>query len=636
MMQPDDRQSHTLTAPGRTSQRLSRIPSVPWRRRNGAARTLGGSGIAGAVQPGRSEWRNWLRDRERRPALYFLASMALLYGMALLRYPGSLLSNIPWAEEGTNLFYKAYYESLWNNIWGLDTGYLTSLPRFFAVVLVKVFGVHEHFFLAIHLIGAGLVAFMASVFILSPFRGMLRSDEARFVLSFCCGSEALFGIGPYNLCFFNIAYCGAAFPLLMLCLDHERLGRKAFWFFSVFTVLLVTSKAYFIAFLPVYGLATVYGVVSRRRRMAWFAAVGTAAILLQLAVMYVNRNVAATAGTSPLAGYGRRAFLKDGLLSLLSTYLEVFLNRNLLPTDTAWVCLLYAIVPILVAGLGWALWRRSKPVFWFFLGANAVSAASLAISLLCVRWDFSEVDRCISSGRLAHLLPLRHYTFSNILITLAVAIGLVRLIRGRRAQTALAMALSLAVYNAGFFYSREGDNTKLIKFWEEPVHQQWALWDHYWQLTNDQDCFIPVKPYPWVIQRGNEYLNSDPLEEAEKQRVTEVTFDQQQRTSWQLRGLIVVKLLPSDPACSAVDGKPVRAIAFDAGNNRLAEARMLSPPGCLYTYLLFPRKLEQVARLAFVDENNQPRPVVTRIRYFGSQLPPPGGLASAGSASTRR
>lgn len=572
------------------------------------------------------DWLAWLLAAERRPAIYFVASAILLFGVALVRYPGTLLSNVPWAEEGTNLFYKAYYENLWNNLWGTDTGYLTSLPRLFAVILVKVFGIREHFFLAIHLIGAALVAFMAAVFTLAPFRTMVRSDAARFILTLCLGSEVLFGIGPYNLCFFNFTYCGAAFPLLMLCLDHERLGRKAFFFLATFTALLLTSKAYFVAFLPLYGLVLLYGLVAKRRQTARFAAIGTVAIAIQLCVMYANRGVAATANTGLFADYGRRAFLQDNLLTFLSTYLEVFLNRRLLLVEPGCVFALYGIAPILIAWLAWTLWKRSRPMFWFFLGANAVAMASLTISLLGVRWDFAEVDRGISFDRLAQLLPSRHYAFSNILIAFATLVCLVRLARSRRAQVATAVMLYLIVYNAGFFYTRQGDNLQLAKYTDasDPAAQQWSRWDTCWQLTNQEDCFIPIKPFPWVIQRGNDYLNPDPLEAAEQQRVTEVTFDDHQRAAWRLRGLIVVKMLPSTPANAPLDSKPVRAVAYDAQDQRLAEAQMLSPAGCDYVYLLFPRKLEQVARLAFVDDAGQPRPVVSRIRYFGSETVPTG------------
>lgn len=576
--------------------------------------------IARFEAPGNEGWRAWLLAPQRRPTLYLLASMTILYGIALVRYPGSVFSNEPRFEEGTNLFYYAYYENLWRNLWAVDCGYLTSLPRLFSVILVKVFGMREHFFLAIHLIGPAIVAFMASVFILAPFRRLVRSDEARFVLSLGCGSEMAFGIDSYNLCFFNIAYFGAALPLLALCLDHERLGRKAFILLAAITAILLTSKPYFITFLPLYALCMAYGVRVKRRWTTLFAAIGVGTILLQTCVMYLHRSEVATRGMGKglSEGYRPLAFLKDDVLSLLSTYIEVFLNRADLPTNRSFVAILYGLTALLIVWLAWALRKRDKLMFWFFVGANAVAAASLAISLLGADWRLNEVDRYIPVTRLANVLPMRHYAFSSILITFGTLVCLLRLLRGRQAQAAMAVAFCLIVYDSQLYYPIDDDKHKVAMRLHEPVSQRFSHWDRYHRLADDVDCFIPVQTYPWAIKRGNDYLNPDPAETVEKQPASEVKFTEEQQASWRLRGVLIVGRLPSTPDSAAQDNKPVRAVAYDAKNNRLAVAEMLSPPGCDYIYLLFPRKLERVARLAFVDEAGQPRPVVLRIRYFGS------------------
>lgn len=530
--------------------------------------------------------------------LNFLLSFLFTILITCLKYPSLTTSAEMWAEAATNYFNNAQTKGWIDNIKILDAGYLPLFPRLIALFLVKILSINSQFAIISQVISTLFLAIFIAFINLNEFRALIRSDFLRFMVS------VSFGMGlflDYELhTFINFSYLGIFPCFLMLFYKIENLKKPTLVIATLFTVIIVLSKAFFILLLPFYlilfGLNFFY-----KRNLKSIIYYGTAlmATFIQFIIVVTNRAtwVSKPAEEATNTGfYNLVLIVKMTMIYYIKIlYSFIFKLSNSNDSKILFVLLLlFTIVAILY--FYYIRKKINKNVLCFFIATQIIAITALLLSMtlpyvrLALVWDkdFSVPNT-------------RSFLFSNVLIFIGVLVFSLYFLKNRITQIIIGALLI-------FLYSLNGYSSKDPYFYGNMSFSHWS--NTYPMFKSSKGC-APINPYPWILCNDMS-IQSPPIEATDTSLINQfdiVKYKPESKTL-KVKGFIMDKGSPFN--------EKIIAIAYDSEGNEIGNSLELTESFEKYGYFIFGKEVT-ISKIVFYNEKYTPILLKQpKIYFFGN------------------
>ena len=180
----------------------------------------------------------------------FYASFLLILLYIFLRFPSLSYRAEAFAETGWLFFDSARGQNALDTIFQLEVGYLPFFQNIISLIVVKVLRIVDYYPYWMQGISAVSIAFFSSLINLKAFRPAINDDLTRFVAGLVIGIGVFTEYELYT--FINFTYFGLVYALLIIYMDIEKMKWWAYAPALFLSVITLTSKPHFAAFLPVY------------------------------------------------------------------------------------------------------------------------------------------------------------------------------------------------------------------------------------------------------------------------------------------------------------------------------------------------------------------------------------------------
>lgn len=551
----------------------------------------------------------------------WIAFFAILAGICL-SYPTLSTSAEVFAEAGPNFFYHAYHSGFWYNIFEFDYyNYLILLPRLISLIAIKGFHSIKYFPEITQWSGLLVVAYGYACFNLNAFRTVISSDLARFLISLALGIGLL---SDYELyAFINFTYHGMFLMLLLVFVKWEDHSR---WFYGMNLILvglIVLSKSYPVAFLPLYGLLMIYFFwrqppgsapmnAQYRLRSQWFYSVVSLLILVQAVVTYIV-NTYLRKISKPVEDTNFLQVISDGFFQYLLSYLHFLVPPKILMQkhpvaifggmerfpQMAWVNGLMALGIMILLGLSlFQIKKRTHRVpAYFFIACSLLAATNLCLTVLstAVVGDWPPHDL----GWKSLFFPThnRWFYLSHTCLFLGTLVLLLSFIKWRWLQALVTFgAIGSTFYVTRDFHVKDYPNHRASP----------SQWKVYYPLVNPDDYCIPINPYPWMIRQ-----NCGPLATVQNQQLAMIPFPESLKHSTKIRSVLLELGAVPLP-------HPLWLAAYDQDHHEIGRASQLTPSKVHYQYFWFPQKVSP-AYFSWVDLTGNPVLLDSTFELLGTE-----------------
>ncbi len=516
-----------------------------------------------------------IKKLNRKINLFFWISFFFTFLYITFAFPSLSYKAEIYAELGTNFYPAARFETLWENIWKTDAGYLPWLQRFISIIVIKVFGINDIFPYVFQFIAIGFISFFCSFINILELRKIISDDIVRFFISILLG----FGIfSSYEeFTFINFSYYGIFFIVLCFFINKEKIQIFPYLLLIFLSILVINAKAYFVVSAPIFGLHLLYSIAKKRRKEVSFALLILVAILTQVYTVIKYRATFRTDSTI-------KAMKFDEIpMSILNYICSTMLKIFEIPIEYRY--LLIPIVVIICALLYYNFKKKNYSLFSFLFICGALSVGSLTISLISIPtfvWS-----------KIFYLPPIgihRHYFLSNYLLW----IGLIALLFSFKMRSKMQRYLILLLFMIISSYHGSKVMTDRDIFLNPYyAHSQWR---YYKQLLSSNDYCIPINPSPWQMTKDCVEIKESLVEKSN------------------LRAIIWEKELQKFNQADQI--KSIRA--FDGLNNLLGNAYLLNDYGNpSFNYFLFEKRV-MPNTLKYYNYNNQEVSVKDKkIKFYG-------------------
>ncbi len=527
---------------------------------------------------------------------FFVAAFLLIFGALVFKFPSLGIRGEFWAESATNFFNNAVNVSFWHSLSATDTSYLPLLPRLISELLAGGLHLYRAFPMITGLISLAFVAFFASFITARPFRAIIPSDWARFLLALTLGFVANYE----NFTFNNFAYFGVYFLFLVIFLTKERLTKLELITTIVLGALLFTSKGFFLVFLPVYAYFLYEAWRKKSRPSVWFYGLTTLAGLVQLVVTAHNLNkwsIATTVHTTLWQKIGLTIFL------FLRTVTTLVFGSN---TDISGKLAFVTVIVILglIGYLIYRLWRAQQSELSRFVGVSLILLVfSLGLSVL----SLADVNTAAVSFRVYETLPLiRWYLFSFFFVLMIFVAVLSAAVKDQKVLVLILLIVGARFSLLGFASYQEN-------FAETAFNSQvsFSQWQYFAPLLNDPDYCIPINPNPWVLTKNcSEFSNLGALATPSDSVGLGTLLPLKEIGTPTIRAIVLDR--PPQPA--GAQGLVIQAIK---NGKVIGESQELTPLSNEWVYFLFNPKVVP-DELRFFDNHGQPVAVGGGIHLYGA------------------
>ncbi len=506
---------------------------------------------------------------------YFFISFVTLVFLIAVRFPTLAHRAEVWAEAGTNFFFMARYESIWENLQKDDCGYLPLMQRCISLAVVKGFGITANYPNVIQAISLVATALFCSMYTLRVFRRLLADDLSRFLICLVVGVR---GFACYDLySFINFPYFGIVFLILAPWLALEQMSRLRYVMVITIGCLIILSKGMFVLMGPIAGFGVFWAFCARdRRRGIFFIALGLAAAIQT--VFIVNH---------PEIRFPEQRGLEYALHEPFSLFVDWFYTHaNTFNAQFAGhthrcfnaIPLAFGIRVAVFLLLLTFLYRLGKPgVLWFFLYSHAVGAAAIALVDL--------ITPPIPPTLMGVPGIFGHQSFiAETAVLLGTVVGVLNLLRHGIIQRVGLVAMLLP---ACFYPPAHTD------IYTDPVDSP-GDWRRYCHLLKEDSVCVPINPRGWFILRNCRLLfrTHTPVPPLTQFELHTQAPDCHQ---FVIHGVFIQVDNPSQGQLR----KAVELNAIDERGMTLDRARCLTEPEEAHQYYLFPQPLRGVHAFQF-------------------------------------
>lgn len=512
----------------------------------------------------------------RKINLFFWISFFFTFLYITFAFPSLSYKAEIYAELGTNFYPAARFETLWENIWKTDAGYLPWLQRFISIIVIKVFGINDIFPYVCQFIGIGFISFFCSFINILELKKIIPDDIVRFFISILLG----FGIfSSYEeFTFINFSYYGIFFIVLCFFINKEKLQIFPYLLLLFLSVLVVNAKAYFVVSAPLFGLHLIYSIAKKRKKEVSFALSVLAAILTQAYTVIKYRANFRTDSTIKAMKF------EEIPMSIFNYICSTLLKILEIPIEYRY--LLIPIVILICVLLHYNFKKKNYSLFSFLFICVTLSVGSLTISLISIPtfvWS-----------KIFYLPPIgihRHYFLSNYLLWIGLIALFFSLKMRSKIQRYICLFLLIVISSYhGFKVMTDRD------IFLNP-HYSHSQWKYYKQLLSYNDYCIPINPSPWQMAKDCIEIEKSLVEKSN------------------LRAIIWEKKLQNFNRVDQIKS----VIAFDSSNNILGNAYLLNNyDNPSFNYFLFEKRV-MPNTLKYYNYNNQEVSVKDKkIKFYGA------------------
>lgn len=509
----------------------------------------------------------------------FLLCAVLIITITIYRLPSLTVLNQIWAEGATNFYMGALNNGWITNLKQLDAGYLPLLTRLITLILVKVLHITLYFPLISQLISLLLISIFASIICLNYFRKIIASDLLRFFISLCLGLGLFHDYELYT--FINFSYLGVIPSLFIMFVDLEKMKKVKIVFFSMLFFFIVSSKAYFIVFLPLYLLLLGCHIRRKNFKSVSFYLSTSISMLIQIIVVITNRGTWTTQSESNVSESGLLHMAFQGISLYIKNFYHLFYrlgssqNSIIIEFILTFVLILSTFIAVALSK-----GKLEKNVIVFIICTQILALFSIGLSLSVPYIKNSSV------WSTQFTVPYnRHFIFSNIFMFLGIIVWVINLLKSAKAQLLAGVFIIL-------MYGFTGFNTKDIYEYENYSSSNWK--DSY--SAFEKGGCTTINPYPWIVcQPGTSTFQTLEInKDAEVQKV-DLATEIPDSKSWVVNGLIIDKNNPWN--------KKIKIVLYDNENRKIAESIENTEATKRYGYFTFRQSLS-VNHLGFYDEND--------------------------------
>ncbi|WP_424766493.1 hypothetical protein [Paenibacillus sp. sgz302251] len=523
---------------------------------------------------------------------FFFLSFFISISILCFRFPSLSTSAELYAETATNFFHNAYYSSVIHNLKQLDAGYLPLFQRVISLVIVKLFHINESFNYVIQLLSVFGIAFFASFINSRMFKNIIPSDKIRFIFSCIVGCGFLF---DYELVtFINFSYLGIIVCLLVVFIDFTKISNLRYVFISILVFLLLSSKPYFIIFLPVYISLLIYYCYIRSKKHIFFYTISVISLCIQATTMIRNKMTWASTDTQVQVSFFEKIYdmFNTTIYLYFQSYLWVLYKLNPFSSKSLfYLVAMFTLMLIIVTVI--LLYKRieNKNAKNAILLTNYLALSSLALNAFTLP-SFKNMNLWDTELLIANF---RHYFVSNIMIFIGLFILSISAIHSKK--TKVIVSLYLAIIIMIFGVSQDPYKN---------AQDSYSQWNVYNKLLNNEEYCIPVNPYPWAMCKNLNVLNS-PLETSVPVSQINLLDMIPESVNWKVKSFTIETMTQQD----------VRIVAFDSRDNLIVDIVQLTPTGNKYSYYLLDEKTS-ISKIVFYNLNNNPIFIKPKVIFMGT------------------
>jgi hypothetical protein len=540
--------------------------------------------------------------------IYFCASFVIVVVAVLLKFPALVISAEFYAETADIFFRLARSAGLWDILTYISADYLVTFQLLVSVILVRVFGIVEHFPGTVNFLFLLFVAFSVSLINLQAFRVLIASDFLRFIIGVSIGLTPNFEV--YELLHANLF--GFMIYLLFIFVDKDQFKRWLFYLLTVLLFLVGIARPNLVAFLPVYLVLLGIAIRSKHVRDMIFYGAGTVSLALQSYVLImaqlqwtVHRETGIYNDITGLDSFIDPVF--TAVNHYLRTLISILFNHVVGFYQLLALILLLSAVILLSC---YFLYRRKRYRIIYFFGLSQLLALGLIYFI-----TFSSPS--VADWSQFYYYPGRWWVYSNYVIYISLLVlaynTTQELLQSQPASASypavsrmvvVGLALFPVLFNIYPFYR-----------YEAPFASNDSLsnWEKYRHLLNEEDYYIPVNPvmsYQWGIAKDNRPLDHD----INASGAVSGILIPDTTGELLLRSLVIV----NNGYAGAMKDLVVKA--YDGDGRETGVLHRLNGFEEKYLYYYFTERASPRS-LKFFDENSQQVYLLPELKLFGKLEP---------------
>ncbi len=446
--------------------------------------------------------------------LAWLVTTFILFGINSYVFPEASFLAEPYAETGTVYFREAYGLGFFDYVTSLDFGYYVIGPRILFATIHSFWG-SEAFPIVQQTVGLFLVSALATMLVLDIFKPLLSSTVLRALIGICLGLGHGYGMLAYH----NFAYFGVFPCLYFLVLDREQTKNNVWIGLALLSALMVLSKGFAIAFVPVLFVAGLFEAIRCRWKNMLFYLLALSLSLPQVINVWVARNQ---------IGSGEKASLLEVVWNAVVYYVYIIPHYMLYwmrgGTENKFYWLMHSgvIFGLTFAGCVYLVKHTSSKVVSAFLWSQLFAVVSLCLVASALRMNDMSIVRDINLAIDSYLF------FSSACIRfgyLIVLLGILSTLKLRPNIEVTAGVFVFLIIGNGHYVTNKLEGVK-NDFKLNPTLQasDWQSFKHYG--SDPQGSCIPIHPPGWIIGLGNcRALTLDKLISAPKNQTFHIAIN---------------------------------------------------------------------------------------------------------------
>ncbi|NOU87924.1 hypothetical protein GC102_19440 [Paenibacillus sp. LMG 31460] len=511
----------------------------------------------------------------------FLLSTCVIVILILLRFPSLTTSAEIWAESATNFFNNANSKGWLDNIKTLDAGYLPLFPRLLALFLVKFFHIKANFPIFAQAISIILIAVFASFITLNEFRSIIKPDFIRLLIAISLGAGLFHDYELYT--FINFAYMGIIPCFMLLFYNFERRKRIIVITASILTFLILSSKAYFILFFPIYLFMFIYHLRYKNFKTLIYYLTSLISLTIQIIIVFINRATWTSQPTSNQVSDNISIFVmlrQTTLFYIKSIFGFAFKLSNNANIWTSYIVPVIIIVITLIV-LFQIRKKINNKIYIFIISANLLAIASIFFSM-----TVPYIRQAPVIDKTFFVPNIRNFFFSNALLFISIISLFVSFFRERKNQI-IAGVFCVLLYSLNGYNASDPYKYKNLSF---------SQWNELYTNFDTNGC-LPVNPYPWIICKDNNRILFNSSKLASNQLINQIDIEtlNPESKNWKVIGFLLDK--------GSIFNKRIKVIAYDSTGNEIANTIEKTEGYNKYGYFLFDKK-QPISKITFFYEDN--------------------------------
>jgi len=537
---------------------------------------------------------------------YFCASFLIVVVAVLIKLPSLVTSAEFYAETMTIFFSVARNATFTEILTFVEADYLVTFQLLVSYVLIRIFGIIDHFPGAVNFVFLLFIAFCVSLINLRAFRILIESDFVRFMLGVSIGLTPY--IEVYQLLHANLF--GIMIYFLFIFVDKEQFNRWLFYTLIFLLFMTGIARPNLIVFLPVYIILMGLAIHKGRVRDIIFYGTGAVSLGIQAFVMIMAqlywsmyKDTGIYNDISGIESIFSAAFVASVyyLRTVLAVIFQDISGRYILTG-------LLFVTGVLILSACYYLYRRKKYFILYFFSLSQILAFGLIYFIA-----FSSPASVGLDWSIIRYDPMRWWAYSNFVIYISLMVLLYHTLRevlsGMPVKTLQHVSPAIAVIVlsllAVLFHIRP------FYLYVDPYAGSESLsnWGRYRHLMTYDDYYIPINPvhdFQWGLSKDNDLLHID-IKSADW--VKAISFPEVQE-SLQLRGILLV----NQDYYDSMEDLIIKV--YDMNGTEIATPQRLDDFRDKYLYYKFSERVSP-ARMTFYNEKHERVSIKPELMLIG-------------------